>query len=159
MSERIMYRIILMIGFIFLFVVCNANSNTDTSQQGEKNNDIELTEISNTKTVDQQPSNQAKQVLQKYTNITKVKAANTSKLLLIAIDIKHSKRFSLKKTEQYLAKKMKKEFPDMKVEFSTDQKIVLELDQLEKDLQANKVSNKKLKKRLKKLAKLKNEKT
>src|SRR5699024_154438 len=135
------YKIMIMFALIFALIGCNANSNID---QSKNNDDIELSKINTTQITDQQASNQAKEILDNYQDITKVRAANTSKILLIAIEIKQSKRFSLDKTEKALKEKMKKSFPDMDVVFSTDKKIILELEQLEKDIQANAISNKTL---------------
>src|SRR5699024_12125951 len=89
----------------------------DTSADDDN---IELTKIDTNKAIDQQASNQAKDILSKYEDITTVKAANTGKILLIAIEIEHNKRFNLDKIEKQLTKQMNKSFPDMKVVFSTE---------------------------------------
>lgn len=128
----------------------------DTSAEDDS---IELTKIATNKTIDQQASNQAKDILSKDEDITTVKAVNTDKLLLIAVEIEHNKRFNLDKIEKQLSKQMKKKFPDMKVEFSTDQKMIFELDELESNLQANKVSNKALKQKIQHLVSLMKEQT
>src|SRR5690625_245780 len=111
------------------------------------------------KNSDQQASNQTKEILSKYEDITTVKAANTDKVLLIAVEIEHNKRFNLDKIEKQLTKQMNKSFPDMKVVFSTDKKIIFELDEIEKDLHANKISDKELKQKIKHLISLTKEKT
>lgn len=150
------YKLILTFGFIFMLIGCGTNPKPETM---ENNDNIELTKITTNQVTDQQASNQAKDILNNYEGITTVKAVNTSKILLIAIEVKHSKRFNLAKTQKQLTKKMKNSFPDMKVVFSTDKKLILELDQLEKDLQANAISNKALNKKIKHLVSLTKEQT
>lgn len=156
MNNMHWYKILLTFGIIFFLIGCSTDPNMDTS---EDDDNIELTKISTNKVIDQQASNQAKNILSKYEDITTVKAANTDKILLIAVEIEHNKRFNLDDIEKKLTKQMKKSFPDMKVMFSTDQKIVIELDELEKDLQANKIKNKALKQKIKHLVTLTKEKT
>src|SRR5699024_3871544 len=129
------YRTILAFGIIFLLIGCSTDPKMDTSADDDN---IELTKIATNKAIDQQASNQAKDILSKYEDITTVKAVNTDKVMLIAVEIEHNKRFNLDKIEKQLTKQMNKSFPDMKVAFSTDKKIIFELDQLEKDLQSNK---------------------
>lgn len=148
------YKGIMIFTIIFMLVGCNTNMNQTNNND---NNDIELSKISTNQVTDQHASNQAKEILDNYQDITKVRAANTSKILLVAIEIEHNKRFSLDETEQALKKKINKKFPDMDVVFSTDQKIILELEQLEKDIKANKISNKTLNKRIKHLVSLSKE--
>lgn len=151
------YKIIMMsVLIIFTLIGCSANMKNEQTKHDEN---IELTKINTNQATDQHASNQAKEILDDYQDITKVRAANTSKILLIAIEIEHNKRFSLDKTEKSLKKKMKKDFPDMQVVFSTDKKIILELEQLEKDMQNNAISDKTLNKRIKHLVSLSEEQT
>jgi hypothetical protein len=150
-----LFRLLIITGLIFALAGCS----TDKTQQAESPDQIELTKINTNQTVDQRPANTAKNILANYDDITAVKAANTSETLLIAIEIKHSRRFSLQKTEKALQKKMKKEFPDMDVVFSTDKKINMELEQIEQDMKANKLSGQTLKKRIEHLISLSKEET
>ncbi|WBX79732.1 hypothetical protein PD280_19070 [Virgibacillus salarius] len=79
--------------------------------------------------------------------------------MLIAIEIQHGKRFQLGKIREQLTKQMKKEFKNLKVELSTDKKIVMELEKLEKSIQSKSYSKKKLEKKLKKLIEFSKEQT
>src|SRR5699024_4268004 len=90
-------------------------------------------------------SDLAKNILSKNDNVTHVYAVNTKDTLVIAIKVRHMKRFRLQKIKQELTKKMKKEFPKMDVQLSTDEKIVIELDKLEKKLETTSISKKELK--------------
>ena len=150
-----LYKKIMILSFFFLLIGCGVNN--DTTEQND--HPIELTNISTKQPVDQTPSNQAKQALSQYDGITSIKAVNTKDKLLVAVEIEHQRRFQLEKTEKKLTKKMKDQFSNMKVEFSTDQKINLELEKLEKELKSGSMSKKELTKQMNHLIKLTKEKT
>ncbi|GAB3064164.1 YhcN/YlaJ family sporulation lipoprotein [Virgibacillus ainsalahensis] len=148
-------KAILLINIVFLLVGCT----TDSTQNTQKDTDIDLIKISSTNTTNQNPSNQAKEILSKHEDITSVKAVNTDKHLVIAMEIEHNKRFRLAQLREQRTKEMKESFPDMKVEFSTDKKIILELDRIEKEIESGKLSKKELEKELKKVITLSKEQT
>lgn len=147
-------KITVLLALLSLLVGCGADTTEDNQQQN-----TELTKISTTNEISQQPSNQAKEILQQDKDITAVHAVNTSKQILIGIEIKHHKRFRLAQIRKEKTKEMKNEFPDMKVELSTDKKIILELRSLEDSLQEGSVSEKKLEKELKAIIELSKEQT
>lgn len=142
---------------IFLFLLGCGPDSTNESSRDQDN--IKLTKISTHSHIDQHPSNQAKEILSKQKEITAIKAVNSKDKLVIAIEVQHNKRLKLAKIRKKLTKQMKDQFPDMEMEFSTDKKIYLELEQLEKEIQTNAITNKKLKKKLKHIIKLAREKT
>ncbi|PAV28803.1 hypothetical protein CIL05_14340 [Virgibacillus profundi] len=142
---------------ILLLFGCGTNSTLESSD--EENRDIELTKISASNPTAQHPSNQAKEELKKYDEITTIKAVNTDKDLLIAVEVHHHDRFKLANIRKELTKELEKMFPEMKVELTTDKKIILELDQLENKIQAESFTKKKLEKEIKKLIKLSKEQT
>ncbi|MBY7143803.1 hypothetical protein KFZ56_12250 [Virgibacillus sp. NKC19-3] len=145
---------IVFISFALLLVGCGTNS------ESQGNNDIELNQISTTSNaIDQEPANQAKEYLSKYEEITSIKAVNTSKKLMIAIEIQHHERFGLANFREERKKEMKEKFPNMEVDISTDKKIILELERLEKALESKKVSKKELEKALDKIISLSKEQT
>lgn len=148
------HRIIVTFGLILFLIGCTGG--TDSSSQGTND---KFTQISNESPIDQSVSNQAKQLLSKNDDITTVKAVNTTKTLVIALEVHHNKRFQLAKTRKKLKKKLKKEFPDKKIELSTDRKAILELQRLEKKINASTLSKKKLKDEVKQLVNLLNEQT
>jgi len=132
---------------------------TDSNEESKKGSEIEYTKLAANNEIDQQPSNRAKEMLSKHDEITNVKAVNSSGKLIIAIEIKHMKRFQLKQIEDDLKKEMKKEFDDHKVELSSDKKIVLELEDLEKKIKDGSISKKKLNKEVDRIIKLSHEQT
>ncbi|MBU5266475.1 YhcN/YlaJ family sporulation lipoprotein [Virgibacillus proomii] len=139
-----------MVALVVTLVACGNDSALEppTNQKNEK---INLTKISTEQPVSQKPANKAKDLLSYYPEITKINAVNTDKILLLTVEIKHMKRFKLADIRKELKKEMKKTFPDLKIEVSTDKKIVLELEKLEKQIQENKLTKKELKKEVKRL--------
>ena len=122
-------------------------------------NSPEVTKISNEKLISQQPSNKAKDILSDQEEITVIKAVNTKDILFIAVEIEQHERFTLSQLEKEYKKEIEKHFKDMKIEFSTDKKIVLELDKLEKKIDHNDISKKEMSKKLKQIVNLAKEQT
>ncbi|WP_337020311.1 hypothetical protein [Oceanobacillus massiliensis] len=154
-------RFIIMIFYLLcsalLFTAC-ANNENDTGQTNNTDS-AEIENISNQSLVSQQPANHAKELLSKHEEITAINAVNTKDNILIAVEVEHHERFTLAQLRKKFQKEMEDEFKDMKVEFSTDRKIVLELEKLEKDIRNDKLSNKELEKKVKKIVKLAKEQT
>ncbi|WP_174613736.1 hypothetical protein [Virgibacillus ihumii] len=148
------YRIIMTIGLILFLTGCSAADNSTTREDG-----INLSYITSNHNIDQRASNKAKEMLSKHDPITSINAVNTSKKLLIAIEVQHRHRFRLTKIRKDLQKEMKKAFSDHKVELSTDKKIFIELTRLEKAIDSNNISKKKLKKEINHLIELMHEQT
>lgn len=150
------FRFLFIVGMILFLIGCNPN--TDTSQNGP-NDGVNFTNISTEGSLDQSISNNAKQSLSQHKEITTINAVNTEKKLVIAFEVHHNERFQLAKFRKKMHKKMEKVFPDQKVELSTDKKIVIETNRLEKKIRKGNISKKKLQKEVKHLIKLMNEQT
>src|SRR5699024_3106016 len=108
---------------------------------------------------DQQAANLAKQIISEQEQVEGVRAVNNGDELLIGIKLNHHDRINMDNLEKTFRKKMKRNFSDMKVTLSTDEKIHLELKNLEEDLQAKRLSKEKFEKRLQKIIKLSKEET
>lgn len=152
--QRVLY-----IFFCLLMLTACMNNQNENSLEPSGNRDLELVKLSSHGTTDQQPSNQAKEIISNYEEVSGVRAVNYDNELLIAVEVEHHERFALDKIESDLRKKIKQNFSEMKVTLSTDQKIFIELRQLEEDFLANDISEKQLQKRIKKLINLSKEKT
>jgi apolipoprotein N-acyltransferase len=148
-------RALIIITFLFILVSCGVDTNTKTTSDS----DIEYTNLKTTQSLKQDHSNQAKETLTSHNDITSVSAVNTTKDIIIAFEIYHLKRFSLKKVRKEIQKKMEKKFSDLNVIVSTDKKIFLELNELEKKINADSISEKELDKKIKALIKLAKEQT
>ncbi|WP_404452410.1 YhcN/YlaJ family sporulation lipoprotein [Virgibacillus necropolis] len=143
---------LLALGFL---VACNTTTQPDNSND----HSTEPTKISTSSLPDQSPSEQAKNMLQKYDETTNIYAVNTNKTMLIAYEVHHHDRLKLAKFEKKLKKKLKKQFDDFKIEVSTDKKLVMEINELEKKVSQKKIGKKKLKKEVKHLIALSHDKT
>lgn len=141
---------------LLLFTGCMQK---DSNVEPTGNRTLELTKLSTKGITDQQPADQAKEFLSHYEEVSGVRAVNHKGQLLVAVEINHHDRFFLDNLERELRKDVKKNFQEMKVTLSTDQKIFIELDQLETDMTNKDISQKEIKKRMNDLKKLSKEQT
>jgi hypothetical protein len=152
-NKKIINIVLLLIAFIGLCSGCTGNQN-----QSANNNDANIVKVHTSKPVDQSIANQVKEKVIKEVEISDVKAVNTDKELLLAVKINQFDRFRLKKIEKKVKEELEKTYPDYKILVSTDSKIYLELEQLEKKLQKDKTKKKTLKKDFDKIKSLLKEK-
>lgn len=119
--------IILSIGIISIILTgCTNNLNNEKK--------INVTKVTSKETLnDQSISNHVKELLVKEKEVRDVKAVNTDKEIIVDAAINHMDRFQLKDIEKRLTKMVEKENPNHKVTLSTDKKIFLELEKLEKE--------------------------
>ena len=143
--------------FFSLAIVC-AGCGTDETKESQSSLDINPLSAKSA-LFDQSPSNMAKESLMEYEEITGIKAVNSDKEMIIAVQIKHMKRFFMAKHRKAWQKEMEKQFPGWKVELSTDRKIYLELDKLEEKINNDTLSKDELKKEMKHIIKLSKEQT
>ncbi|WP_330948453.1 YhcN/YlaJ family sporulation lipoprotein [Virgibacillus sp. MG-45] len=145
--------------FILLTFIFIGGCQKNNSQQANPDS-VQFSKIStqNNKT-DQQLANEAKDYLSKKKNVSSVFAVNTSKKLLVAVEIPHNMRFQLATIRKQLTKDLKEKYADYDVELSTDKKITIELEKLEQQLSNKNISEKDLKKKLKRLIQLSKEQT
>ncbi|MFZ3578749.1 hypothetical protein [Virgibacillus sp. DJP39] len=154
-DKMIIQKVVIILALAILGA-CNTNTSPQTSKDQKE---PETSNMSNPSTHDQSPSQEAKKTLQSYHETTKIYAVNTDKILLVALEVHQIDRIKLTTFEEKAAKKIKKQFPHLKTEVSTDQKLVFELNKLEKKVSKNEISNKKLEKEVKHLKELLHEKT
>lgn len=150
--------IVFIMGCLLLLAAC-MNQKGNYSLEPPKDQPLELTKLSSGGKHEQQAANQAKEILSNYGEVSEVRAVNHNNHLLVAVDVPQHERFQLDKIENTLRDKINKNFSEINVTLSTDQKLLIELEQLEKDIQEDKVSKEDVKKRLKKLKELSQENT
>ncbi|MBT2688313.1 YhcN/YlaJ family sporulation lipoprotein [Bacillus sp. ISL-47] len=78
---------------------------------------------------------------------------------LVAYKVKHLKRFNMKKIEKKMNKMLEEKYPDENFTVSSDYKIFIEAVELQEKMKDPDFSDKKAKKKLDKIIKLKNEMT
>ncbi|PLR67637.1 hypothetical protein CYJ36_13415 [Bacillus sp. UMB0893] len=133
---------------------CNGNQN----QLGSDNNDMNIEYVHTSKPIDQSVANQSKEKVIKEEEISGVKAVNTDKELLLAVKVDQFDRFRLKDIKKKVKADLEKKYPEYEIFVSTDQKIYLELEQLEQKLQKDHTQKKSLKKSFDKIKSLMKEK-
>ncbi|GGB53567.1 hypothetical protein GCM10011409_33990 [Lentibacillus populi] len=152
-------KLIVWFGLILFLTSCTQDTDTNSANDDQNDEFTKFTKISSDNFIDQDAANQAKKVLTKYEEIKTIKAVNTSKYLVVGIEVHHNKRFQLTDLRKEFTKTLKKKFPKFKTELSTDKKMLIELDRLENDINGNNISNKQLEKEVKHIIKLSKEQT
>ncbi|MEC0668076.1 YhcN/YlaJ family sporulation lipoprotein [Priestia flexa] len=145
---------------LFLLTVIGFGSGCTGNQNpfANNNDNANIVKVTANKPINQSVANQAKEKVIKKEEVSDVKAVNTDKELLLAIKVDQFDRFRLKKIEKEVKSDLEKTYPDYKVLVSTDQKMYLELRQLEQKLQKNHTNKKTLKKEFNTIKKLMKEK-
>ncbi|HHY20674.1 MAG TPA: hypothetical protein GX525_02080 [Bacilli bacterium] len=131
--------------FVFMLVAL-AGCNGAKSQS-----EIEVKPLGNYTAVDQSEAEKAKKHIIQMEEVIEVKAVTLEKDLYLAVKVKHFDRLRLKKIRQNGFRRLEKTFPKKTIHVSTDKKIFMELDKIEKELRKNSITKKELEKRLKKL--------
>ena len=152
-------RIFLLVAMGLLVIAGCTNNNNESALQPSGNQSLELTKLSTQGVTDQQPSNQAKHFLSQYDEVSEVRAVNVGDELFVAVNVKQHDRFSLDSIESDLRKKLITQYSQMNVTLSTDQKFIIELEKLEKQIDKKEISKEKLQKKVDELKKLSKEET
>ncbi|MFE4351739.1 YhcN/YlaJ family sporulation lipoprotein [Peribacillus butanolivorans] len=146
--------------FLFLITVigfvsgCSGNSN-----QIDNNKNLNISKVHTSSPIEQSVANQAKDRLLAEEEVSDVKAVNSDKELLVAVKVDNFDRFRLTSIKKQAQSDLENMFPDYKILISTDQKMFLELDQLEQKLEKDKTKMDSLKKDFKKIKSLIKEQT
>jgi preprotein translocase subunit SecF len=148
-------KILILYTLLIVLIVSGCNmANTNNEKE-----DLNISKVTSKETINQSTSNQVKELLKKEKEVSDVKAVNLEKELLIDVEIKQMDRFQLEEIEKRLKKITEEKYPNHKVTLSTDKKIFLELDELEKQVIEKNMSKKKLEKELKRIKSLSEEQT
>ncbi|WP_191561636.1 YhcN/YlaJ family sporulation lipoprotein [Metabacillus idriensis] len=146
--------VLFLIAVIGLGSGCAGNQN----QFATNNDDANIVKVHTSKPIDQTVANQSKEKVIKEEEISGVKAVNTDKELLLAVKVDQFNRFRLKDIKKKVKADLEKIYPEYEIFVSTDQKIYLELEQLEQKLQKDHTQKKSLKKSFDKIKSLMKEK-
>ncbi|WP_078381377.1 YhcN/YlaJ family sporulation lipoprotein [Sutcliffiella halmapala] len=102
--------------------------------------------------------NRAEEIAKDVSEVKDAIAYDAEDELLVAFHLKQFQKFFTEKVEKKVKKALEKEFPDEKVVVSHDLKIRLEIERLRKDIEEKNLSDKEIKKRIKKIDDLRKEK-
>ncbi|ARK29658.1 Sporulation lipoprotein YhcN/YlaJ (Spore_YhcN_YlaJ) [Halalkalibacter krulwichiae] len=113
--------------------------------------DVRPIQLSETVIIDQERADEAKIIVLSMEEVVEIKGVSDEDNIYLAPKVKHFDRFRLKKIRKQSHDAVKKRYPQATVHVSTDQKIFMELEKLEQELQKRTISEKRLKQKLKKL--------
>lgn len=136
------YRLLLII--VLMFTGCNVGG------QGE---DVRPLFIGTNKIIDQTKADFAKQLILSMDEVVEVKGVNVDEDIFIVAKVKQFDRFFLERIRAAAHDKVKKRFPDAKVHVSTDKKVFLELEKLERKVNNNEIDKKAIDKEIKRIEK------
>ncbi|WP_186577646.1 YhcN/YlaJ family sporulation lipoprotein [Aquibacillus kalidii] len=144
---------------ILLLTILISGCNTDENDNRitMKDSDGDVTKISNTSPIDQSLTNKAKEYVRINNEIESLRGINTEEDLLLAINVEQIQQFKEQNHESRIQKKLEKIFPETNIEVSSDQKIYIEVEKLEQEIQNNALDKEELKKRFDKIKKLIND--
>lgn len=134
------YRLIFII--ILMITGCNVGG------QGE---DVRPLFMGANKIIDQTEADIAKQLILSMDEVVEVKGVNIEENIYIVAKVKQFDRFFLERIRALAHKKVKKRFPDANVHVSTDKKVFLELEKLEKKINNNDIDKKAIDKDIKRI--------
>ncbi|RSK26513.1 hypothetical protein EJF36_06365 [Bacillus sp. HMF5848] len=105
------------------------------------------------------PSDKAEQLVKSHEEVTKVVSYENDKHVLVAFRVKQFQKFFKKRIEKDIKKEIEEEFSDKDVLVSTDLKIFIEIERLNRLIEEEDVDEKKIEKQIKKITKLSKEQT
>jgi hypothetical protein len=152
-KSRIYPISLLLLGFLFLNG-CNFNNDSAPSSDG-----MTPMKVKSDYAVKQLNIPTVKEEALKMDEVTSVRAVELNGLLYTAIEVKYFARLKLDKIQKDVKANLEKKYPQHQVKVSADQKIFLEIDQLEKLIEDEMLTNNQLQKKLSKLDKLMSETT
>lgn len=135
---------------------CSGNS---SQTDNNKDRGLNISKVHTSNPIDQTAANQAKDKLMNQDEVTDAKAVNSNKELLVAIKVENFDRLHLKKIEKKSQTELEDMFPEYKILVSTDQKMFIELEQLEQELEKDHTKLDSLNRDFKRIKSLLNEKT
>lgn len=135
------------ISLVFLFFLCSIF----LIGCGEGASKVSPLEIGTQGVVDQTKADEAKKLVLAMAEVIEVKGVCLDDDIYIAPQVTQFARLKLESIRKESFEKIKKRYPNANVHVSTDKKIFLELEKLEKKIKNNEISEKKLKSDLKKL--------
>ncbi|WP_459501804.1 YhcN/YlaJ family sporulation lipoprotein [Bacillus sp. C1] len=141
---------VLLLGFI---TGCTSHLDKEVKQEThkktEKKKEPQLTKVSMEQSFNQSISHDAKKNVLAMEEILEARAANSNTDLYIAVKPEHHERFQLKSLKTKIKKQLKKENPTFNIYVSTDRKIFMLLDKLEKKVKNKEADKEYIKNKLK----------
>ena len=102
--------------------------------------------FSQSENINQTKADEAKQIVLSMNEVIAVRGASFEDDIFIAIKVNQFDRLFLDRIRKEASDKIKKRYPEITAHVSTDKKVFLELEKLEKQIQENKVKTSEIKK-------------
>lgn len=115
------------------------------------NQEVRPLSVENKGTIEQYDSDEAKQIVLSMDEVKEVKGVSENKNIYLAAKVGQFDRFFLRRVRKEAHEKVKKRFPNAHVHVSTDKKVFMELEELERKLYNNEINQKEFEKELKKI--------
>lgn len=151
-KEGIYVQHTIMTCFILLLVLFGCSPSNEAEKDNNGANQLEMTKLSTKQSINQDTANKVKEAVGQFKEITSVKAIEVANKMVIAFEVKHIYRFQLEKLRSAVKDKVKKMYPDIEPTVSTDQKIFMEVEKIEKNIRN--YSKEKLKEKVDKIIKM-----
>ncbi|HZH62941.1 MAG TPA: YhcN/YlaJ family sporulation lipoprotein [Metabacillus sp.] len=141
-----------------IIIIMMIASGCNTVNNSNKNNKTNITNVSYQQKKDVNTSADVEKLLMDEKEVHNAIAVSTDKKILIAVVINQMERFRIEEIEKRLKKMIEDEYPKHDVDLSTDKKIFLELEKLKRKINEQEdMSEKKIKKELKRIKSLSEE--
>lgn len=144
---------------LFLIVGCAKSTNHLEQQMNHTEEQIKFSTVKNETNVSQEPANKAKEIVASMDETTEIYAVNSKNDLVLAFDVTQMHRFELETFKKDVKKILDTELTNENIEVSTDEKIRLELQKLEEDLNKKDLTHQTLEKKIKHIISLSKEET
>nr|WP_275580743.1 YhcN/YlaJ family sporulation lipoprotein [Aquibacillus albus] len=133
-------------------VACTGKEDDHRITQTDPKKDI--TKIIIPTSIDQSLTNKLKETVKDKDEVTRVRGINSGSDILLAIEVKQINQFNEQEIEKKIKKELEKKYPEANIEVSSDKKIFIEIDELEKKIQNNRIGKKDLEKKYNEIKKL-----
>ncbi|MDY0408035.1 hypothetical protein ACFFIS_12240 [Virgibacillus soli] len=151
-----LFRIQIFVVIAILLLGCQSVSDNAVNEDQSR----QFTNIANPTKHGQQDTEFVINYVKQHADVTSVKAANGKKDIIVAIRVPHAKRFDLVGIRKDLKNKIKNQLHDDKnVVISTDEKIYLEVSDLQDKMNNNELTKKQIEKEVKRIIALSKEQT
>lgn len=141
---------VLLISIMLVLFGCTHNREIDSSQQ----DDLMLTKTSTHSSLNHDHSKQINRILSQYRELKTIKSLSTSDTILVAVEVNQFDRFQLPKIKKKVKSALEKDFSEWVIFVSTDQKIIIEMDTIQEQINDGSLSQEMINKKIKNLIKL-----
>lgn len=150
MNKKIVFFILLT-----LFTSCH-----NEAPKTKQNDDSPFEQTTKTSlNIDQSIATNAKEIVKQNEEVIQVEAINSIHALVIGFKVNYIDRFRLKKIRQQIEKEIRRAYPTIDTVVSTDKKILIELEKINKRVDEQSISTNDLQRRVREIVRLSRDET